>query len=123
MNPVHNYRDLIVWQKSMDQCVAVYTTTRRFPKDELFGLTQQLRRALVSVPSNIAEGNGRGTTTDYLRFLGYARGSLFEAQTQLEIARRLDYLDNNTAEEHASLFNEIERMLNSMIAKLEAFIV
>lgn len=118
MSPVRNYRDLIVWQKSMDFCTSVYSTTRAFPKEDLFGLTQQVRRAVVSIPSNIAEGNGRSSTPDYVRFLEYARGSLFEAQTQLEIARREHYL---TDEPHGVLFalsNEIERMLNAMISKL-----
>jgi four helix bundle protein len=114
-----NYRDLIVWQKAMDHCTAVYEATRLFPKDELFGLTQQLRKAVVSVPSNIAEGNGRGSTADYVRFLGYSRGSLFESQTQLEVGRRLGYIAENVTQPISDLSNEIERMLNSMISKLE----
>jgi four helix bundle protein len=103
----------------MDHCTEVYKATRQFPKEELFGLTQQVRRAVVSVPSNIAEGNGRGTTPDYVRFLGYSRGSLFEAQTQLEVARRLGYITDELFQPIANLSNEIERMLNSMISKLE----
>lgn len=118
-SPVFNYRDLIVWRKAMDQCIQAYGMTKCFPKEELFGLTQQLRRALVSIPSNIAEGNGRGSLADYMRFLGYARGSLFESQTQMEIAHRLGYLDLPSFETQSTLSNEIERMLNSLIAKLE----
>lgn len=77
--PIHSFRDLIVWQKSMVLVKRVYEISAEFPKHELFGLTSQIRRSAVSIPSNIAEGNGRGTTSDYVRFLHIARGSLFEA--------------------------------------------
>lgn len=96
----------------------VYVTTHRFPKDELFGLTQQLRRAAISIPSNIAEGNGRGTKPDYVRFLQIARGSLFETQTQIELSRDLQFLPDSQTTDLLSNCNEIERMLNSLIAKL-----
>lgn len=79
MSKIETYRDLIVWQKSMSLVQVVYTATKAFPKEEQFGLTNQLLRAAVSIPSNIADGNGRGTTPDYIRFLQIARGSLFEA--------------------------------------------
>lgn len=97
MSKIESYRDLIVWQKSMSLAQVVYTATRAFPKEDQFGLTNQLRRAVVSVPSNIAEGNGRGTTPDYIRFLQIARGSLFEAQTQIELSLQLGYLNHSAS--------------------------
>lgn len=81
--PIESFRDLTVWQKAMDLAVAVYEHTRISPKEEVYGLTAQLRRAAVSIPSNIAEGQGRTTTNDFLRFLGVAAGSLQELETQL----------------------------------------
>jgi len=89
---VTHYRELTAWQKAMDLAVAVYEQTRTFPREEAYGLTSQLRRAAVSVPSNIAEGQGRHTTKDFIRFLGVARGSLQEAQTQVILAKRLGYI-------------------------------
>ena len=119
MSPeIQSYRDLIVWQKAMALVKLVYETTSLFPKQEQFGLTSQLRRSSVSVPSNIAEGSGRGTTLDYVRFLQIARGSLFEAPTQLELAIQLQFTTSETVKELSFLSNEIERMLNSMITKL-----
>lgn len=118
MSDIKNYRDLIVWQKAMSLVKTVYVVTHSFPKNELFGLTQQLRRAAVSIPSNIAEGNGRGTKPDYVRFLQIARGSLFETQTQIELSRELQFLPDSQALELLFNCNEIERMLNSLIAKL-----
>ncbi|OYW74663.1 MAG: four helix bundle protein [Verrucomicrobia bacterium 12-59-8] len=115
---MQSYRDLIVWQKAMALVRQVYLITSEFPKHELFGLTSQLRRSAVSIPSNIAEGNGRSTTLDYIRFLQIARGSLFEAQTQIEIASQLLFLNPDQTQELLSLANEIERMLNSIITKL-----
>ena len=88
---VRHYRELIVWQKAMDLVMRVYEATECFPQRELFGLTNQLRRAAVSIPSNIAEGQGRNTTADFLRFLSIARGSLQELETQILIASRLRY--------------------------------
>ena len=112
---VRSYRDLIVWQKSMDFAEGVCRATRVFPPEEKYGLGDQLRRAAVSVPSNIAEGNGRETKRDYLRFLVQARGSLFESQTQLELARRLGYLEDTSALE--ALSREISNMLRSVIRR------
>lgn len=97
---------------------AVYTQTKSFPKEELYGLTSQLRRCAVSVPSNIAEGYGRGSRQDYIRFLQIARGSLYEVQTQLVIAAELGFL---TEEENQFLeadAHELERMLNRLISRL-----
>ena len=86
----HSFRDLVVWQRSMQLTVAIYRMTQNFPREEQYGLTSQIRRSAVSVPSNIAEGHGRLNTGEYRQFLGIARGSNFEVQTQLEIARSRD---------------------------------
>lgn len=86
---VQSFRDSIAWQKAMDLSTAVYGVTRSFPRDEMFGLTSQLRRASVSIASNIAEGQGRLTTGEFMHFLGMARGSALEVETQLELAMRL----------------------------------
>jgi four helix bundle protein len=90
---VQSFRDLLVWQRSMDLATAVYRLTHEFPKQETYGMVSQMRRCAVSVPSNIAEGHGRLAIGEYRQFLGIARGSNFEIQTQLEIARRLGFGD------------------------------
>lgn len=110
------YKDLIVWQKAMMLVEEVYRLMGCFPKDERFRLCDQLSRAVVSVPSNIAEGNGRGMKSDYAHFLAIARGSLYETETQLEIAVRLNYVDDISAA--TALIAEIRAMLISMISKL-----
>jgi four helix bundle protein len=118
MSNIKSYRDLIVWQKSMKLVTEIYIATRSFPSDELYTLTNQLRRCAISIPSNIAEGYGRNSTADYKRFLQIATGSLFELQTQIEIAVNLKYL---AAEKFNTLFNaakEIEYMLIALIKKI-----
>ena len=113
-----NYRDLVVWQKSMKLVSEIYRHTKAFPEDERYGLTLQLKRSSISLPSNMAEGYGRNSTQDYIRFLRIANGSLFELQTQLEIALNLGFL---TDESFSLLFEssrEIERMLSSLIRKI-----
>ena len=117
---IQTYRDLVVWQKSVAFVTRVYTITRHFPNDERFGLTSQLRRCAVSIPSNVAEGYGRHATKDYVRFLHVAEGSLCEVQTQLLIAKNLNFLSSDLFLELDELTREIERMLTSMIRKLEA---
>ena len=87
---VQSFRDLQVWQRSIESTVAIYRLTQNFPREEVYGLTSQIRRSAVSVPSNIAEGQGRLATGEFRQFLGIARGSNFELQTQLEIARAWD---------------------------------
>ena len=87
-----SYRDLVVWQKAKALCLQVYGLTKVFPREEIYGLTSQARRAAVSVVSNIAEGQGKITTKEFIQFLGHARGSLFELQTQLELAFDLGYI-------------------------------
>ena len=115
---VKTFRDLMVWQKSMTLVTEVYKASANFPADERFGLTSQLRRCVVSIPSNIAEGFGRDTTNDYLRFLGIAKGSLYEAQTQIEIGRNLQFIEESRFSILLEQAREIERMLTSMIRKL-----
>jgi len=116
MTVVKSYRDLIVWQKAMDFAVHVYAVLGTFPAEERFGLCDQLRRAVVSIPSNIAEGRGRDTTKDYSHFLTLARGSLNEVATQLELATRLGYLKPGIGLYEES--EEIRKMLNAMIRRL-----
>ena len=115
---VKGYRELIVWQKAMELVKMVYQLMRKFPADERFRLCDQLSRAVISVPSNIAEGNGRESKSEYARFLGIARGSLYEAETQLEIAKELGYVDNLS--DVLSLTSEIRRMLISIMSKLRS---
>ncbi|MBR4383366.1 MAG: four helix bundle protein [Selenomonadaceae bacterium] len=113
-----HYKSLKFWQKTIDLTAEIYRLTKFLPKDELYGLTNQLRRAAVSIPSNIAEGNARGSTKEYLRFLAIARGSIAEVETQLLICVRLEYLAQENIQTALSLLNEIERMLNSTISTL-----
>lgn len=115
---VHSYKDLIAWQKSIDLVTRVYRCTKGFPKDEAYGLTSQVRRAAVSVPSNIAEGQGRLTTGEFRQFLGHARGSLHELQTQLVIARNLGYLSDAKTEELMECSVEVDRVVNGLLTAL-----
>jgi|SRR5271157_444356 len=87
--PLRSYRELIAWQKSVDLVTEIYSVTKGFPRDEIYGLTSQLRRSAVSVPTNIAEGQGRATKGEFIQFLCYARGSLFELETQIVIAEKI----------------------------------
>jgi four helix bundle protein len=117
---IHSFRDLTVWQKAMTLVEQVYGISKHFPADERYGLTSQLRRASVSVPSNIAEGYGRHSTRDYIRFLQIALGSLNEMQTQLELGVRLGFVDLDSVNSAKGLCTEIEKMLVSLIAKLRS---
>jgi four helix bundle protein len=114
------FRELVVWQKSMDLVTAIYHTSKIFPKDEMYGLTSQLRRSAVSVPSNIAEGYGRNGLNDYLRFLNIAISSLFELQTQVEISFNLKYINQKKFNTLYELTREVERMLSSLIRSLKS---
>lgn len=116
---VTNFKDLIAWQKAMELAVAVYETTRTFPSDERFALTSQLRRAAVSIPSNIAEGQGRGAGKEFRNFLRIANGSRQEVETQLDLARRLGFI---SAEAEAILVDRIHE-LGRIIRGLAASIV
>ena len=119
MGKIRSYRDLQVWQKSMDFAVEVHTLTRGFPKEELFLLTAQLRKSSISVPSNIAEGHGRRSTRHYVRFLAISRGSINEAETQLTLAERYDYISPSLHDGLIEKSGEIGRMLNGLIDSLE----
>jgi len=114
------FRELIVWQKSMDFVTEIYKASKQFPKDENYGLTSQIRRSAVSIPSNISEGYGREGLNDYLRFLNIAMASLFELQTQLEIAFNLEYILKEKFDNLYELSREIERMLSSFIRSLKS---
>ncbi len=118
MNKMKTYRDLIVWQKGKKLAVDVYKQTKPFPREELYGLTSQMRRSAVSVPANIAEGYGRQSTKDYLRFLKIARGSLFELQTLIDISSELQLLSKDSYEILLENTFEIDRMLSSLIYKV-----
>lgn len=113
-----SYRDLRVWQRSMDLVFNVYSETRSLPKDELYGLVSQMRRAAVSVPSNIAEGKGRLTDRDRAHFFSQARGSLLELETQVLIAGRLNYISQPAVESLIQLSAETGRMLNLLIQSI-----
>ena len=113
-----SYKDLIAWQKSMELVTAVYRETTSFPKNELFGLTSQLRRAAVSIPSNIAEGQGRLSEKEFRHFLGQARGSLMEVETQLQIAENLGYLDKEPKRLLMAACAEVGRILNGLLASV-----
>jgi four helix bundle protein len=110
------HRDLVAWQKAMKLVKEIYRATQEFPSQEIYGLTAQLRRAAVSVPSNIAEGQGRTSRREFHQFVGHARGSLTEVETQLEIAHDLGYLDERTASDLLKKAAEVARMLNGLLA-------
>ncbi len=111
---VKSYKDLIVWQKALDLVVLVYRHSKIFSTDEIYGLRQQLRRAVVSIPSNIAEGQCRSTTKDFLHFLAIAHGSLAEVETQVLIARRLENINAEQAEELFHHINEVGRLISGL---------
>lgn len=115
---IKSYKDLIVWQKGIELVEAVYRLTKMFPKEEIYGLTSQLRRAAVSVPSNIAEGQARSSTAEFVNFLSIARGSLSEVETQLIIAHRLEYLDTAQLNEVLSIHDEVSKILPALMEKL-----
>ncbi len=114
-----SYRDLIAWQKSMDLVEMIYTITRTFPKEELYGLTSQVRRAAVSIPSNIAEGEGRNSKKEFSQFLSISYGSLSEVETQIMIANRLQYTNNKKTELVLCLCKEIGKIINGLRRSLQ----
>lgn len=113
-----SYKDLIVWQKSIDLVAELYEITKKFPREEVYGITSQMKRSAVSIPSNIAEGRNRGTKKDYLQFLRIAYGSGAELETQIIISKRLSETKNFDYKKVDSLLDEVMRMLNVMIRKL-----
>ena len=114
-----NFRKLLVWQKAMSLTTRIYTNTKQFPKDELFGLKSQLRRSAISIPSNIAEGLGRDSNNELIRFINIAVGSLFELQTQLEISKNITYLNEEDFNHLYEDSREVERMLIAFLKKLK----
>jgi four helix bundle protein len=114
-----HYKDLIAWQKAMDLVTAIYTLTDRFPKREVYSLTDQIRRAAVSVPSNIAEGQAHFNPREFLHFLRHARGSLAELETQILIARRLRYCNQNDEVPILQQVDELSRILSGLVNSLK----
>jgi four helix bundle protein len=114
-----SFRDLQVWQRSMQLTVAIYRLTREFPREEIYGLTSQIRRAAVSVPSNIAEGQGRLGPGEFRQFLSVARGSICEVQTQLEIARALQFGKPALLNEAESLSHEVGKMIFAFLESIK----
>jgi len=110
-----SYREIKLWQKAIELVADIYSCTRSFPREELYGLAGQLRRAAVSIASNIAEGKGRRTDREFLQFLHHARGSVFEVETQLTIASRLGYMPEAEVLRGGDSASEIARMLNGLI--------
>jgi four helix bundle protein len=109
------YRDLVVWQKAMELVTEIYRSTETFPKEEIYGLSGQIRRAAVSIPANIAEGQGRLTPGEFRQFLGYARGSLLELETLILVARNLNYLDYDKAVFLSAQSGEVGKILNGLL--------
>lgn len=116
---ITSYRDLTVWKKSMELVITVYALTDKFPHSEMYGLTSQMRRAIISIPSNIAEGRRRSSRKDFRHFLLNAFGSGAELETQIEIAKNLKFGKKPDYEKADLLLNEIMRMLNRLISKLQ----
>ncbi len=114
------YRDLVAWQKGIDLCELIYRASASFPRHELYGLTSQVRRAAVSVPSNIAEGAGRITKGEFIQSIGHARGSLLETETQLIVAKRLGYISSNEADGLLEVTNEVGKLTNGLIRSLKS---
>ena len=109
------YQELIAWQKAIEYAEAVYRLTRKFPRDEVFGLTIQLRRSAVSIASNIAEGQGRGSAKEFIQFLNIAHGSLQESETQMILAHRFGYITEKELDDILALSNELGRINNGLI--------
>ena len=116
--PVQSYRDLIAWQKAMDLIVDIYNCTQNFPKSETYGLVSQLRRAAVSVPSNIAEGHARRSTGEFKQFLGHALGSVMEMETQILIGERLGYIDPAKSRDLLARTMEVGKIVNGLLRSL-----
>ena len=119
LSPVQCYRDLVAWQKSVALVLEIYRHTESFPKTEIYGLVSQLRRAAVSVPSNVAEGHARRSTGEFRQFLGHALGSLMEMETQIIIAEGLGYLDKDVASQLPGHTGEVGRIINGLLRSLQ----
>jgi four helix bundle protein len=121
---IKSYKDLLAWQKSMDLVEMVYEITRQFPREELFGLATSLRRATVSIPSKIAAGHERDNTREYIQHLASARGSLSEAETQMEVAKRLaGYINDEQQEQFNKLASDTGKIINGLMNSMERYAV
>ena len=116
---VKSYRELVAWQRAMDLAEQVYSATQSWPSEERYGLTSQVKRAVVSVPSNIAEGQGRTTTREFLHHLSIARGSLMEVETQILLARRLDYINSEISSNVLECAAEVSKLISGLFRALE----
>ena len=114
-----NYKDLIVWQRAIDLATWIYSLTSRFPKEELYGIVSQMRRAAVSIPSNIAEGQSRQHKTEFIQFLSIAKGSLSELETQLLIVNKLGYVKDDDFKEGCNKVDDLNKLLYSLVRKLK----
>lgn len=114
------YKELVVWQKAMELVKEIYLLVKKLPKEETYALSDQMRRAVVSIPSNIAEGYGRKSKAEYIRFLDIARGSQYELETQIQICIMLEFLNEKDTEKAFELISEVGKMLNVLIHKLQA---
>ena len=114
-----SYQQLVAWQRAIALVTEIYRVSSTFPRDELYGLSSQLRRAAVSVPSNIAEGQGRATKGEFIQFLCHARGSLYEVETQILIGRNLGYITFDQQEGLIGSITELGRILNGLITSLQ----
>jgi four helix bundle protein len=118
-NKIYSYKDLIVWQKSVELAIAIYKLTEKFPKTEIYGLMSQMRRAAISIPSNIAEGRKRGSIKDFRQFLIIAYSSSAELETQLEIVKKLPFGKSLDYSKVDSLLLEVMKMLNKILSKFK----
>jgi len=117
---VQHYEELVVWQRAMELVKEIYTLTKKFPPEEMYGLTSQMRRCVISIPSNTAEGSRRGTRKDFRQFLIVAFGSGAELETQLKIAKMLQYISEKESAQAEQLLSEVMKMLNKMIFNMQS---
>lgn len=118
--PIKSHRDLIAWQKALDLTVRIYHITKSFPREEIYGLTSQIRRAAASIPANIAEGQGRRSSREFQQFLANSRGSLLELDTHLELAFRVGYLNKENYLDLRNSCEEVGRILNGLMRSLDS---
>ena len=119
MSNVTSYKDLLIWQKGIEIVKEVYVLSKKLPKEEVYGLTSQIKRSSISIPSNIAEGWRRNYTKSYVQFLKYSRGSLLELETQIIIAKELDFISDKQFDRVQNLITEESKMLNAFIKSID----
>lgn len=120
MSSIKSYKDLLIWQKGIELVKEIYLICIDLPKDEVFGLQSQMKRAAISIPSNIAEGYGRNYTQNYIQFIKIARGSLLELETQIIISKELDFINEETIDKIINLITEENKMLNAFIKSISS---